>query len=337
MEKFNIKVYFNRNGELKKDGTGIVSICISYGGNRKFINTGIAVEPKYFDTKKERIKAHPQAQMFNNKIDDIIITYKKRYNYLYEKGDIFELEDILETDTSPKTDFIEFIKEQAQYKCNSLGESVKSSQQNAYKNLIDNLLTFANRKRIPFQKVNYDFIKKFDLFLKSAPINKGQPLHHNTRKKRHDILRSFVKLAYEDKLLESNPYDKFKYKAIPTTHDYLTDSELKQIEDMKPIKSIELTKDVFLFGCYTGLRFNDIVELTHKNITYDGSNVYLNTRENKTQKNKINLPLHKLFYGKPIALIEKYKSTERKTLFPYISATTINRNLKIIIMNFAKA
>ncbi len=326
----SITVCWNRNGQLRKDGTGIVSVCITYGGERKYINTGFAVKEKSFDKKNQRIINDKDAQSYNIMIDDITYKYKKRFNELLQKGDIFDLADILNTENKAKTDFLEFIKAQAKLKLNQHGDTVTDSQQNAYKNLIENLSKFANRKKIPFEKITLDFIRKFDLFLQTEPINNGKPLHHNTRKKRHDILRSFVKLAYDEKYITANPYDKFKCKAMETRRDYLTDGELKLVENLKPLKSLELSRDLFLFGCYTGLRFQDIMDLTPKNISYENEKIFLNVREQKTQKNKINLPLHLLFNGKAVQIIEKYKTVYRQTIFPPITNTSVNRHLKSI-------
>ena len=75
--------------------------------------------------------------------------------------------------------------------------------------------------------------------------------------------------------------------------------------------------------------FNDIKTATTQNLTYDGKKVFLIVREGKTQKiNKI--PLHLLFDGKAIAIIDKYKTENRATIFPSASDQAINRNIKAI-------
>ncbi|MBR6279594.1 MAG: tyrosine-type recombinase/integrase [Bacteroidales bacterium] len=71
------------------------------------------------------------------------------------------------------------------------------------------------------------------------------------------------------------------------------------------------------------------MDLTPKNISYENDKIFLNVREQKTQKNKINLP-HLLFYGKAVKIIEKYKTVYRQTIFPPITNTSVNRHLKSI-------
>ena len=329
MERINISVCWNRNGRLKKDGTAAVSVAVAYKGERTYINTGVYVVKEHFDKRKERIINHPQANLFNMQIKDVRDKYERRYYDLCNKGDIFYLEDIINTENKPQKDFIEFIREQATIKTNQNGDAVGDSQQNAYKNLIDNLTSFYGHRRIPFDKVTADFIKRFDMYLQSAPIHNGSPLHHNTRCKRHDILKSFVLLALDEGLITNDPYRKFTYRRLKTRRNALTADELKRIEGLQPLPSLQLARDLFLFGCYTGLRFNDIKTATTQNLTYDGKKVFLIVREGKTQKiNKI--PLHLLFDGKAIAIIDKYKTENRATIFPSASDQAINRNIKAI-------
>ena len=330
MEKLLLSVCWNRNGQIKKDGTAAVSVLVAYKGERTYINTGVSVVEEHFDKKKQQVVKHLQANLFNREIKAVRDKYERRYYDLCNKGDIFYLEDIINTDNKPQKDFIEYIRQQAKLKCNHNGDAVGDSQQNAYKNLIENLTSFCGQRRIPFDKLTLDFIKRFDMYLQNAPIHNGEPLHHNTRCKRHDILKSFVLLALDDGLITNDPYRKFNYKRLKTRREALTASELKLIEDVTPLSSLELAKDIFLFGCYTGLRLADIQRITTRDITYDGDKVLLNIREGKTKKEKINYPLHILFNGKPVRLIEKYRNKYRDTIFPYESDASINRKLKAI-------
>lgn len=330
MEKFSLTVTWNRNGQLKKDGTAAVCVIVAYAGERKVSNTGVYVTKGQFDKKNQQVIKHQQANILNQEIKDMCDKYQRRYWDLCAKGDIFYLEDILNTDNRPQKDFIEFIRQQAKLKTNKNGDAVKESQQNAYKNLIDNLIDFYGQKRIPFDKLTNDFIKRFDNYLQTAPINNGKPLHHNTRCKRHDILKSFVLLALDEGLITVDPYRKFRYKRLNTRREALTVSELKLIEDITPLHSVELARDLFLFGCYTGLRFDDIMHITYQDLTFDGNKVFLNIREGKTQKAKNNYPLHELFNGKALPLIQKYRSTTRSTIFPYETNESVNRKLKTI-------
>ena len=150
MEKFSLTVTWNRNGQLKKDGTAAVSVIVAYAGERKVINTGVYVTKGQFDKKNQQVIKHQQANILNQEIKDKCDKYQRRYWDLCAKGDIFYLEDILNTDNRLQKDFIEFIRQQAKLKTNKNGDAVKESQQNAYKNLElkrQSLLSFSHTIR----------------------------------------------------------------------------------------------------------------------------------------------------------------------------------------------
>jgi len=180
-------------------------------------------------------------------------------------------------------------------------------------------------KYIPFDRLTIGFIKDFDQYLRSL----DPPLHPNTVAKRHILMKSFVNAAIDEKLLEIDPYLRFKSKRVETERFALTEKELATLETIHcPDNKTELVKDLFLFGCYTGLRFEDIMELTPKSITKtEDGKVFLHTRENKTQKLK-DIPLHELFNGKAIPIVEKYANKYRDTLFPIVTNQHANRILK---------
>ncbi len=87
-------------------------------------------------------------------------------------------------------------------------------------------------------------------------------------------------------------------------------------------EGIELTRDMFLFGCYTGLRFSDVSTITKADII-EGSHISIITKKTKKW---VNIPL----MDNMVALIKKYKSNHRNELFPFRTNQCCNRDLKII-------
>ena len=91
-----------------------------------------------------------------------------------------------------------------------------------------------------------------------------------------------------------------------------------------------LIQDLFLFSCYTGIAYVDIMELTNKNILkgIDG-NLWIETTRVKT-KTTVRLPLLEV----PETILLKYKTDIRAIaidkLFPKISNQKLNSYLKEI-------
>lgn len=90
--------------------------------------------------------------------------------------------------------------------------------------------------------------------------------------------------------------------------------------------SLQRVKDIFVFGCTTGLRFSDIFQLTNKNIEQSGSDWYLKIRSQKTKTfSYIKLPRY------AVEIYSKHKPDNNKCLiFKKISLFNFNKSLKEI-------
>jgi integrase len=83
-----------------------------------------------------------------------------------------------------------------------------------------------------------------------------------------------------------------------------------------------ITKDLFLFSCYTGLRFGDVISLNKKEVEKDRI-----VKEMEKVSKKIEIPL----IPEAKLILEKYgyKFTDGY-IFPYRSNVSMNRDLKFI-------
>jgi len=81
------------------------------------------------------------------------------------------------------------------------------------------------------------------------------------------------------------------------------------------------TKDILVFGSYTGLRFSDLMQLKQKDLLKTPGSTYLQVRSIKTSTDtKIKL------CDFTLRIIEKYK--KQKYLLPQLSNNRLNLNLK---------
>ena len=73
---------------------------------------------------------------------------------------------------------------------------------------------------------------------------------------------------------------------------------------------------MFLFCCYTGLRYSDVVRLTNDNFYQIENKLWLIYTTVKTNV-QVRLPLPLLFKGKAVKLYEKYQKRQTETLFDF--------------------
>lgn len=182
------------------------------------------------------------------------------------------------------------------------------------------------------ENLNYQFIIGFENFLRNYACKKSlRKIGNNTTIKHIKRLRKMINMAIALEWLNKDPFIKFKAKLEKREREFLTQIELKFIEDYESkISRLDLVKDLFLFSCYTGIAYADIMELTNKNILkgIDG-NLWIETTRVKT-KTTVRLPLLEV----PETILSKYKTDIRAIaidkLFPKISNQKLNSYLKEI-------
>ena len=167
-----------------------------------------------------------------------------------------------------------------------------------YKNAQNHLKDFASKrkKRIDFDTIDLDFYHEFSTYL-----TKTKSFAPNTIGRVIKITKGVLNDATERGLNKNLTFKSRRFKVITEKVEniYLTEAELDALFqlDLSAEKRLERARDIFLMGCYTGLRFSDFSKLDSKRITGD-------VIEIETQKTaeKVIIPLH----PRVVALFEKY-------------------------------
>ena len=154
------------------------------------------------------------------------------------------------------------------------------------------------RDDIYLHELNFKFISDFEYFLRKwQPVDHHRPIGNNTVMKHIERLQKMIRLAVRMDWLEKDPFTTHKAKFIKVERGFLTENELTAIENKKfNIERLQLVKDLFIFSCYTGLAYIDVMHLTPDNIRVgiDGKN-WLFTKRQKTLNPKKSKQVRKSF------------------------------------------
>ena len=162
---------------------------------------------------------------------------------------------------------------------------------------------------------------------------KGHPkaMSHNTVMKHLQRFRKIITLAYHLEWIEKDPFIRWKPTFEAKQREFLSLNELSNLETYKfLVERLERVRDLFIFSCYTGISYADIIKLTNNNIVLgiDGSK-WVSTKRQKT-KTPIKIPL----LEKAEFILEKYANHPvtivSETLLPVITNEKINLYLKEI-------
>lgn len=190
----------------------------------------------------------------------------------------------------------------------------------SYRSKLNILKEFRNTLR--FGDITPAFLDAFDRFLAEE-----RGLESNSRFGHHKNLKAVLSYAVKEGVIEKNPYvGKFEISKVSAKKDWLNKKELSQIENLKLDKRLGgliRAKEMFLFACYTGLRYSDVVTLEWRHIgKNDGVDRIL--KEMIKTAEQVEIPLS----NEALAILEKRSGINSKMVFENVSNQTLNYNLK---------
>jgi integrase len=161
------------------------------------------------------------------------------------------------------------------------------------------------KTKLDFFSITLDFYYRYVSFLK------GKNLSSNAIGKDIQILKVFmseaVDLGYTDNM-------EFKHKKFHVSREdsdavYLTEKELWQLYqiDFRKQKRLEQARDLFILGCYTGLRFSDYSMIKTNQIVQMEGDYFIKLITQKT-KELVIIPCNEVI----LDIFRRYAGTEHK-------------------------
>ena len=183
-----------------------------------------------------------------------------------------------------------------------------------------------NKKDVYLTEVSHKFITDYEFYLKAV-----QKLQHNSAMGNIKKLKKIIRQCVANDWLEKDPFKSYKITTKETHRNFLLKDELELLMNKNlPIHRLDQVRDIFLFSCYTGLSYSDVMMLSPKDISIgiDGEQ-WIFTKRTKTDTAS-RIPLL------PIAktILEKYSDQPRikssGILLPKLSNQRLNSYLKEI-------
>jgi site-specific recombinase XerD len=201
---------------------------------------------------------------------------------------------------------------------------------NRYKNVLNKLqkaiLKFYEKEDITFHELSPEFIKAFDIYLKTEA-----GLCRNTVVRYMKCLKKITNMGLAKEWMRKDPFYGYKMQQDETDPTFLTYEELQTIMNKEfTIPRLALVKDIFIFALYTGLAFIDVYNLRPEHVSEDSNgNLWIVKPREKTN-NLCNIPLLSI----PKQILEKYKDNpycmDKGTLLPVPCNQKMNSYLKEI-------
>jgi site-specific recombinase XerD len=331
---FSILIWINSS--RAKNNAAELYARITVNSKRVNISLKKKIDVNTWDKTKSRVKGNSQkARMINQYIEQTKSSVFQTYQDLKAERKLLTAQLIkarfLGTDNEKQTiqGIIEYHNE---YLAHKLHKDTFRSYKTSQRYILEFIKSKYKTSDVYLENLNYQFIIGFENFLRNYVCKKSlRTIGNNTTIKHIKRLRKMINMAIALEWLNKDPFIKFKAKLEKREREFLTQVELESIENYESkINRLDLVKDLFLFSCYTGIAYVDIMELTSENILkgIDG-NLWIETTRVKTNT-AVRLPLLEV----PETIISKYKTDIRAQsidkLFPKISNQKLNSYLKEI-------
>lgn len=335
MAKFN---FYLR--EKNKDAETPINLFISYNSTRLKFPTGKTINPKFWNDgaqEARQVKAFPQASDFNTGLKQIKVKAEKALlqlqNELERPPHHIELTDRIKQelgkiDTYGSTQedlsflglFKRFISEsETGLRLTANGKRYEKRTIQKYNTVFDSLEEFGKRYHLTFDSIDKNFYSKYVSHLNK----KGYRL--NNVGKYIQVLKTFLTYATENGYNTNLFFQSKQFKAhqVQGFSIYLTEKEIKAMYEKNLSKTphLERVRDLFIVGCWTGLRFSDFTNIKPQNI--EGN--FLHIKTFKTGE-KVVIPIHPMVKS----IMDKYKGKYPNSLPPAISNQKMNSYLKDI-------
>ena len=327
----------------KKDGVLItenvpIRMRVNFASKRIEFTTGYRIDSAKWDADKQRVKngCSNKLKQSASEINASLLEYYTEIQSIFKR---FEVEDVMPTPEQIKKAFNALhkpVSEEPKPKKEALpcdffqvfDDFVEDcGRQNDWTNSTYEKFAAVKNHLTNFREgLTFEFFDERGLNDYVGYLRDVKEMRNTTIGKQLSFLKWFLRWAFKKGVHQNNAYDSYKPKLKSTQKKiiFLTWDELNRLREFKipsNKQALERVRDVFLFQCFTGLRYSDVFNLRRSDIK--GNHI-----EVTTVKTSDSLIIELNNHSK--AILDKYKDVafENDKVLPVITNQKMNDYLK---------
>jgi site-specific recombinase XerD len=306
---YSVKIIFNRNNRATTVKNGPIEIVVYKDGKRKYYSTGVNVTINQW--RNGIVVNHPDADEYNSIIRD---KYDELKSFAMRKD--FSIELLVKT--NGKAGVCDWIEQQIRERAD-ITESTRKQHFVMVKSLRDSGLfqTFDDLTQVNI----LEWEKQLRTHLSTQTSVHGY----------HKRLKVYITMAMRYGLLKESPY---KGLSIPRGKSdsikYITKEERQRIENLPLTGGIAIARDMFIFACYTGLAYVDLIKVNRSCLIEENGTLKIVDHRQKTKT-----PYHLTVLPKAREILERYNydmnlmSNQKCNQYLKIIAGSINTRVNL--------
>ena len=331
-EKMKVLLYLKKSG-LDKSGKAPIMGRITIGRSIAQFSCKLSCNLDLWNPRESRMDGKSrEAVEVNGRLENLLLSIQSAYQSLLARGCPFDATDVKEQfqgSVQTRCMLIERLDMLIKEKESHIGVDIRKESMASYHSTRIHLQEFIQKKYkvsdLAFSQLTENFIHEFQqYFLGECGFQESSFYNVATH------LKTVCRLAYREGLADILLFDKVKIskgnKKLPKALDRRAFEKLKtlQFEDLE--EEMETARDIFLFACYTGAAYCDLMELDKSHLVRDDEgSLWL-----KFNRQKTGVPCRVKLLPEAIWLMEKLHSDERETLLPFMGYATYQSYLKAL-------
>lgn len=334
-------IIYNHRGRFGKDGTAPVEVRVTVNRRAYYINTGVHVRAREWKfgqiaNRQDCEELNDRVAIMLKRVDGIINEHLK--NGTENNIDFEEVRRLVKSpDKRVKRDthaMLHDADDMTAWMNNEIEKlDIAHGTRKHYKVSVEVLIESNVMRK--WSELTLENIHRFDTFLHNikkhqtdADVKAKKPVEYisqATVRNYHKDIKALLGRALKFGLITANPYDRMKgeiKRGDKETVEFLTDAERKRIENLVLAKGsmLETVRDMFIFQCYTGMAFQDMMAFALNKCQKEGKNLTYSAPRLKT-----GVTFYIRVLPKALAIAKKYGGC-----MPNVADQLCNRNLKTI-------
>ncbi len=330
--KMKVLLYLKKSS---RDRSGKVPIMgrITLGRSIAQFSCKLSCSPDLWNSRESRMDGKSrEAVEVNAKLDNLLLAVQASYQSLLAKGAPFDATDIKEHfqgSVQARCMLIERLDLLVKEREKHVGIDLKARSMYNYRSARNRLQEFIrqqyNAADLAFSQLTEGFIYEFQTFCLGRC-----GLQESTFFGTASLLKTVCRLAYREGLTDVLLFNKVRVergdKKTPKALDKAALDKLKALCFDGLDGDMETSRDVFLFACYTGAAYCDLMALNREHLVRDDEGaLWL-----KFSRQKTGVLCRVKLLPEALRLLEQLHSDARETLLPYMNYATYLSCLKAI-------
>ncbi len=313
MSTYRLRIVYDQKKVANRRTQGLVQIELRIGTSKAYFTTGVKVFPSQWVELSHKVRGTMDDDYCNHSIEATMANVENAVRSAERDGELNVAAVKKRYTKAPVSRVEDFID----YMILKLRERTELTPATArvHTSLLHKLKRYGMFRT--FAELTRENIEAFDRAMRQEGLSQTSMATY------HAVLKSYINIARKEGRMDTYPYEFFPIsRGTGKLRKYLTEEELQRVVACKfPRKRYNVTRDIFLLQCYTGMAYVDLSSTDWRQLRSVTSGKYVI----RAQRHKTGVPYYTVVLPEAVAILKRYNFAP-----PVPCLSTYNRQLELL-------